>query len=58
MAIILSDRQIREIEKMKILLEKGGYSYNRLLLGRQYQIAFEKVVKIIIKSEETEVAYN
>ncbi len=58
MAKIISDRQISEIEEMKILLEKEGFSYDRFIHGREYQIAFEKVFEMITKSEETEVAYN
>ena len=58
MAKIISDKQISEIKKMKVLLEKDGVSYDRSIHDLEYQIAFETVFEIITKSEETEVAYN
>jgi len=58
MAKIISNREISEIEKMKVLLEKEGVSYDHFTQSREYQIAFERVFEIITKSEETEVAYN
>jgi hypothetical protein len=58
MAKIISDKQISEIKKIKILLEKDGVSYNHSIHGLEYQIAFETVFEIITKLEETKVAYN
>ena len=58
MAKIISDQTLKEISVLNVDLEREGSFCDGLILGRKYQVAFQKVLEMILKSEDITISYE